>query len=372
MLMKYIILFASILFSITLSAQNCNNELLLQTPGILKADAPYNSGKLSAVDLAKHKKVVATITNMIKSKYAPMGVKALYHENYGNPSAAMPVNDYAYSIIPLNFYCDGNSIKIEGETSTYFEIAANRLNAEIYGLLNNTEATSGTGFHYIQDMPVEKDGYWYFKEIETALVLGMPGTGKEYQWLITYDGKLPFAYVTKKEFLETQKKIVAKAMVLDASGFKDVLKNNEIEKGFKEKEYKNDPEKLKKYMKMDYLEIKTRYEKFLSDNEKDYKPAFDKIESQLKMPAAELNQQAIVKIDSKGSHSAYLFTDDSDPFGLVLIKPNPVYFKKLPRSSPQFFWVYLRGSHKDPMAAKFMTDIMKAVDFAALKNMLGK
>ena len=370
--MKYIIIITAVLLSISALAQNCTDELVLQTPGILKADAPYNSGKFSALDLAKHKKVVSTIANMIKSKYAPMGVKALYHENYGYPITYRPVNDYGYSIIPLNFYCDGNSLKTVGETPTYFNITANFCAAEIYELLNNEEATSGTGFHYISDMPVEKDGYWYFKEIETALVLGMPGSGKEYQWLITYDGKLPFAYVTKKEFLEVQKKIVAKAMLMAASGFKDVLKNKEIEKGFKEKEYKSDPEKLKKYMKMDYLEIKTRYEKFLLDNEKDYKPAIDKIEQQLKMPAAELNQQAIVKIDPLGSHSAYLFTDDSDPFGQVLIKPNPGYFKKLPKSSPQFFWVYLGGSHTDPVAAKFMTDIMKAVDFATLKNMLGK
>ena len=213
------------------------------------------------------------------------------------------------------------------------------------------------------DMPIKKDGYWYFNKISD-------GVGST--WLITYDGQLPFAYVTKKEFLEAQKKIVAKAMLMAASGFKDVLKNKEIEKGFKEKEYKNDPEKLKKYMKMDYLEIKARYEKLLSDNEKDYKPAFDKIERQLKMPAAELNQQAIVKLDPNGSHLAYLFTDDNDGFGQVLIKPNPAYFKKLPKSSPQFFGVYVRANPKDPIAAKFMTDIMKAVDFATLKNMLGK
>ncbi len=370
--MKYFFLNTILFISLQAFSQNCTSESLLQTPGTLKADAPYNSGKFSAVDLAKHKKVVATITSMIKSKYAPMGVKALYHENYGYPVAYRPANDYGYSIIPLNFYCDGNTIKTAGETPTYFNITANLFAGEIYQLLNNEEATSGTGFHYISDMPIEKDGNWYFKEIETSLVLGMPGSGKEYQWLITYDGKLPFAYVNKKEFLEVQKKLVAKAMLMAASGFNDALKNNEIEKGFKEKEFKNDPEKLKKYMKMDYLNIKERYEKFLADNEKDYKPAFNKIDEQLKLPADELNKQAIVKLDPHGSHLAFLFTDDSDPFGQVLIKPNPAYFKKLPRSSPQFFWVYLRGSHKDPIALKFMTDIMKAVDFAALKNMIGK
>jgi len=52
----------------------------------------------------------------------------------------------------------------------------------------------------------------------------------------------------------------------------NAIKNlNENEKGFKETEYKNDPEKLSKYMKMDYLPSKERYEKLLADNEKKYK-----------------------------------------------------------------------------------------------------
>ncbi|MCY7290635.1 MAG: hypothetical protein LH615_00480 [Ferruginibacter sp.] len=196
--MKYLLLTVILFFSLHLFAQDCSDVLLLQTPGILKGDAPYNSGKLAAIDLAKHKKVVAAIITMIKLKITPMGLKALYHENYGMPSTLMPVNDYSYSIIPLNFYCDGNGIKTVGETPTYFSVTANRCGAEVYELVNNEEAISGTGFHYTSDMPIAKDGYWYFKEIETALVDGMLGTGKEYQWLITYDGKLPFAYVTKK------------------------------------------------------------------------------------------------------------------------------------------------------------------------------
>ncbi len=197
-------------------------------------------------------------------------------------------------------------------------------------------------------------------------------TGKRNMWLITYDGKLPYAYVTKKEFLEKRRKALLVHMNMSASGFKDVLKNNEMAKGFKETEYKNDPDKLKKYMKMDYLPSKERYEKLLADNEKTYKTAFDKIDTQLKMPAAELNEQAIVKQDPKDNLS-YLFTDDDDPFGKILIKPNPGYFnKKIPKSSPQFFWIDIVYNHKEPIATKFRTDIMNAVDFAGLKNMLVK
>lgn len=90
------------------------------------------------------------------------------------------------------------------------------------------------------------------------------------------------------------------------------------------------------------------------------------------MPAEELNQQAIVK-DDIYDHLSYVFTNDADAFGKILIKPNPTYFnKKLPKSSPQFIWVYVRWNHKESIATKFREDIMKGVDFATLKNMLGK
>ena len=363
----YCLLGLSILFSTSL-AQDCTQASLLEKPGVWKAGMKGSAGG-SATDLAKEKKLVETIHGMVRSKYTPVGVEANYHGAYSaDPNA--PGNNYSYSIIPLNYYCEGNTAKLAHETSTYFSISANFFDAEIYEFFNFKDAASGVGYYYIQDMPVEKDGYWYFKEKDAGLGFGM--TGKSSSWLITYNGKLPFAYVTKKEFLETQKVILANAKLMSASGFKDVLDRIEIEKGYKEKEYKNEPEKLARYMKMDYNDTKARYEKLLADNESKFKPAFDKIESQLKMPEAALSQPAIVKQDPH-DHLAYLFTDDNDPMGQVLIKPNPGYFNmKWPRSSPQFFWVMVRGNHKEAVAAKFMGDIMKAVDFNVLKNMLGK
>jgi len=367
--MKYVILLLAIFFTMSLSAQVCDEESLLQKPGTWKVGMKGSEGG-TPTDLAKEKKLVAAIHTMIKSKYTPMSVEAIFSGSYGAVYSTMPANHYAYSIIPLNYYCDGNSLKIAHETSTYFGINANLFDAEIYDSPNINETSTGTGYHYILDMPIEKDGYWYFNEIDAGLGFGMKGKSKA--WLITYNGKLPFAYVTKKEFLEARKIILANTMVASASGFEDVLNRIEMEKGYKEKEYKNDPEKLKRYMKMDYTDTKARYEKLVADNEKNYKPAFSKIETLLKMSEAELNQPAIVKIDPN-DYLSYLFTNDDDPMGQILIKPNPGYFnKKLPKSSPQFFWIYVRANHKEPIATKFMVDIMKAVDFALLKNMLGK
>lgn len=347
-------------------SQDCDEGSLLQQPGIWSEGLKGSTSGISTTDLAAEKKIVTALHSMIKSKYIPMGVRADFGGAYESPLSTMPVNGYSYNIYPLNFYCEGRSLKTADETSTYFSIRANDFDAEIY---DNAPDDNLLGYFSMRDMPIEKDGYYYFKETDTSLGLG--ATGKRGLWLITYDGKLPFAYTSKKEFLLKRKQVLSDQMVQSASSSKDVLNNLEIEKKFKEAEFKNDPARLEKYMKMDYLPGKERYEKLLAENEKMYKPAFDKVEAQLKLPAAELNQPAIVKMDPNDGLS-YLFTDDNDPFGQILIKPNPLYFKKLARSSPQFFTVHLTYNPKDPIAKKTATDIMNAIDFAQLKNLLGK
>ncbi|MFZ4771029.1 MAG: hypothetical protein ACOYLO_12680 [Ferruginibacter sp.] len=366
--MKYIVVLSALFFSIGLQAQKCDTDSLLKLPGTLKTDAPYNSKKLSAVDLAKHKKVLATISEMIQSKYKPMGVKAIFHLNYGYPVNGRPAYDYGYSIIPLNFYCDGNILKTAHETSTYFEIVANGFESEIYDTAQGDRLLA-EGFNVMHQLPVDVGSYWQFKETDAGLGFGM--TGKSTGWLVTYDGKLPYAYVTKLEFLEKRRRSLLVQKNMSAAGFKETLKQLETEKGLMEVEYKNDPERFKKYLST-FTATKIRYEKLLSENERKYQSAFDKIDSQLKKPADELQQQAIVKQDPN-DYLSYLFTDKNDRFSEILIKPNPGYFdKKIAKSFPQFFWVYLRWNHNEPIATKFKEDIMKAVDFTTLKNMLGK
>ena len=364
----FLLFISVVIINLPSPAQNCSAESLLLTPGTLKSDAPYNSKKISAVDLAKHKKVLATISDMIQSKYKPMGVKAGFHLSYGYPVAGRPVNDYSYSIIPLNFYCDGNTIKTAHETSTYFEIVANGFESEIYDTAHGDRLLA-EGFNVIHQLPVAEGGYWHFKKTDAGLGFGM--TGKSTCWLVTYDGKLPYTYVTKLEFLEKRRLSLLMQKSMSATGFKETLKQLETEKALMEVEYKNDPERLKKYISS-YTATKTRYEKLLADNEKKYQTAFDKMDAQLKKTAVELQQQAIVKQDPK-DYLSYLFTNENDPFAQILIKPNPGYFnKKMPKSNPQFFWVYLRWNHNEPIATKFKDDIMKAFDFTVLKNMLGK
>jgi hypothetical protein len=366
--MKYIILFFTIIFSGSLSAQDCDNQLLLQKPGTWK-ESSGGTLNVSTTELTKEKKVMTAINTMIKSKYSPKGVSAFMNVSYDRPELNMPCNSYRYSIHPLNFYCNGNTIQTASETSTLFEITVNGFDIDIYDTAQGDRALA-EGFNVMPHVPIEKDGYWFFKETDASL--GFQMSGKSCMWLITYDGKLPYSYVTKKEFLEKRKRSLYTLMENSAISLKDNLKNIELEKELTEKELKNDPEKLKRYIKLGYQYKKDKYQKFLADNEKPFKPAFENIEKQLQMSAEILNQKAIVKRDPNDTYN-YLFTDENDPFGEVLIKPNSGYFNEnLPKSSPQFFWIYMVWNHNEPIASMFKENSMKAVDFTALKNMLGK
>ncbi len=366
--MKYFLFVIVTAFAaLALAAQDCTVASLPGKPGIWKAGMKGSEGG-TAAELLKEKKIVAAIDSMIKSSYTPMGVEANFHGAYFPPYPHMPGNAYSYSVIPLNYYCDGSSIKTSRETSTYFEISVNINGDAIYDTAQGDRLLL-EGFNVIYDKPQQKNGYWFVKEKDVTLAFGI--RGKAWKWLVTYNGQLPYAYVTKKEFLEKRKDILYNLMLQSTAEIKDVLDRKEIEKKYKEAEYKNDPKKLQHYMKMDYLNIKERYEKLLGENEQNHKSAIDKIETLLKMPSSQLNELAIVKIDPH-DHLSYLFTDDNDPFRLILIKPNPGYFKKLPRSSPQFFSIYLTGDPNDPITSKVLAGLTNAINFQTFINMLGK
>jgi hypothetical protein len=351
-------------------AQACTQASLLQTAGIWKESLPGSISGIAAPDLTKEKKQVNALHDMIKLKYKPMGVVADFGGAYNRPYPNMAGNSYYYRIIPLNYHCEGASVKTDHETSTYFQVAVNMFDAEIYDSARGDRLLA-EGFNVMPDMPVAKDGYWYFKE--TAATLGFGLSGKKLAILVTYDGKLPYAYVSRKEFLQKRKQILATEMETTAAGYKDALKSLELEKVLMEKTYKDDPEKLNKYLKKDYPYGKDKFEKLLAANANTYRPAFESMDKQLTAPDADLDQPAIVKKDPKARIDSYIFTSDDDPFGKVLIKPNPGYFnKELPRSTAQFILVSVTWNHNEPIASKFTEDILKAVDYAALKNMIGK
>ena len=326
--MKYVLLFWAFYASLNAYSQDCTQALASQKAGIWKEGMKGSVSGIAAADLEKERKVVAAIHLMVKSKYSPTGVEADYNGSYDRPDAEVPVNNYDYNIYFMHYICEGNVLKTDHETSTSMSVSANRFDAKIYEKPDENNQPP-EGFYSMKKMPLEKEGNYFFEENAS---LGMGATGKSRTWLITHDNKLPFAYVTKIEFLEKQKNMLIKAM----------------------------PEA-----------IEGSNQNFKAKTEQDFKKALAKIEALLKMPSTE-SDQAIVKQDPN-DYLSFLFTTKDDSFSKVLIKPNPEYFNsKLPRSSPQFFVVTLTGDDKEPVAAKVMTEVIGVMDFNALRSMLGK
>ncbi len=366
--MKYIILSCLLFASLNVSAQPCTEASLMVKPGIWKEGMKGSVSGIPAADLERERKVVSALHNMIKSKYTPIGAEADFNGSYDSPDAEIPVNIYSYNIYFLKYFCEGNIIKTVHETSTSLTIDANRFDGKIFETPDENNIPD-EGFFSLKIIPIKKDGYYYF---EQDVSLGFGLTGKSKNWLITHDNMLPFAYVTKKEFLEKQKQMLLSSMTKSTGSLKESLKTNEADKIGKEEEYKNDPERLQRYMKNSYLYNRDRFEKEIIKTEQNYKNALTKIETLLKTPTDESLQPVVVKKDPN-DYLSYLFTTNSDAFSRVLIKPNPGYFNtKLSRSSPQFFVVNVTGNDKDVVSSNFINGILKDFDFGELINMLGK
>jgi hypothetical protein len=225
----------------------------------------------------------------------------------------------------LRYLCDNNSTDkskyyTDISTPTTVNIAAN----EIFSLNNlyaaNLAADDFRGYLKLKERPVLKDGYYFMGEEKIG---DQADKIKEYRWLITYNDTLPFYYVSQKEYLLIQRKRLEKD-IQDSPG---------------EKKY---------------------FDKYIST-----------IDEYLKKPEEELKQPAICVWNEEERFEKFVSEGTRGSF--IAVKPNPAYYhKKLPKSTPQFFTVVYKIAHGDPIFEENISNIQKAVDFAALKNMLGK
>lgn len=327
--MKHFILFTFICFSISIQAQDCTRELLQQKPGSWKAGQQGSIANVNAADLAKEKMILATVHKMVSTHYNPTGCEISYSTVYGkNPNAGQTwmADPYHYAMYILRYICDGNSkdrskYYVDHSTPTTVNISAN----VIYPL-NTLYAADPVddfrGYLKLKERPVKKDGYYFMGE-EIVGDYGTASEIKEYRWLITYNDTLPFSYLSRKEYLLVQKKRLEKA-----------IKESPGEKAYLDKYFKN-------------------------------------INDYLANPEPELSKPAICMWNEEERFEK--FVEEGTKGSFIAIKPNLDYYhKKLPKSSPQFFTVVYKISKGDPVFEENISNIKKAIDFANLKNMLGK
>jgi hypothetical protein len=324
--MKFYFFLIAAILTVHVSAQDCTPELLAQKSGTWKAGMQGSIHGVSPADLVKEKSVLAAIHKMVNTNYNPKGCQVLYSTAYSKYPSAGDIwiaDPYHYTMFILPFLCDTKSTDISKYTvaiasGTNITISANEI-SWLNTLFAATIHNDFRGYLKLADRPVKKDGYYYFGQDKVD-----PGQETvDYQWLITYNDKLPFTYVSRKEYLLIQKKRLEKA-IIESPG---------------EKEY--------------------------------YQQFFDKISEYLTRPEDELNQTAICMSNDEERFNG--FVEEGTKGSFIAVKPNLEYYnKKLPMSSPQFFTVIYKVSQGEPVFEENIAAIKEAVDFGKLKSMLGK
>ena len=312
-----------------LHAQDCSKEVLRHKNGNWKAGQQGSIRNVPATDLVKEKSVLASLHTLLSTGYHPTGCQVSYSTVYGKQAAAAKnwiADPYHYSMYILPYICDNNktdkskySVAIASATNVM--IAANAIYT-----LNNLYAASlpdddFRGYLKLKQIPQKKDGAWFIGEE----IIGDYGTAseiKEYRWLITYDDKLPFVYVSRKEYLLIQQKRLEQTMKEEgASDF---------------------------------------YKKFMNN-----------ITRELQQPDAILSKPAICPWNDEQRFTGFLPEGSAGSF--IAVKPNPGYYNKtLAPSFPQFFSVVYTVSKGEPVFEDNISAIQKALNFTTLKNMLGK
>lgn len=305
-------------------AQDCNKEVLRKQPGTWKAGLKGSAYQVNPTDLTKEKAVLAGIHKMVSTNYKPLGCEITY-ANVFSTEPYFLADPYHYSMYILRFLCDPSSADktksyVDVSTPTTVNITANAI-YHLNTLYASDLRDDPRGYLKLRVKPVKTDGFYFLGE-EVVGDSHLENKIKEYRWLITYDDKLPFSYVSRKEYLLIQKKRLEKR----------ITESNSEEK---------------------YL-----------------KPYLSRIDDYLKKNEAELAVPAVCRWNDEEQFEG--FVEESTKGSFIAIKPNLEYYKKLPRSSPQFFSVVYKISHGDPVFEDNMAAIKKAVDFKALQNMLGK
>lgn len=328
--MRILLITVLLFFSKQVFSQDCTEELLAKTPGTWKAGQQGSIKNVSPTDLVKEKSVLTSFQKMVTTKYNPTGCQISYSTVFGkelNAGVNWIADPFYYSMYILRYICDSHSKDKSKYYVDYSTPTTVDINANVIFSLHNLYAAEMAddnfrGYLKLKQRPQIRDGFYFMGEE----VVGDAGTSYEIiesRWLITYNDTLPFDYISRRDYLLIQKKRLEKS-----------IKENS---GDKESSYK-----------------------FISN-----------INEFLKNSESELNKPAICMWNEEERFEK--FVDEGTRGSFFAVKPNLAYYhKKLPKSAPQFISVVYTLSTGDPVFEENISNIKKAIDFSALKKMLGQ
>lgn len=359
--MKHLIFFLLFLGYTQSLAQDCDKNQLKTLPGKwLPQPADSYTGKLSATDMAGAKKVLDQIQKLFREKYKPVGMDTYDHYHYikgDDDNKNIYGNPAMYTIRNFQFICSDGKKKTAAEgVGSFVYINSPGLFGDDFNEIplfdERGKLNENIGFNTLSPincpegkLPDFSDGY--------HIVDG----GYYYSVWIAYEGKQPFRYVSRKEFLQKQVAIYEEKLKDLNKHYSSALWKEQLEKN---------PESRERILD-DMKKILAVYELPLQDYRND-----------LKKDAAWLNEMAIVnflipsKPGSKTNYFRYNFTTLDDPYMLVPYMPNPDYYNRnLPKWVPQFIRIQVR--YYDYYNTFISINVRKVVDenIDFFKSLLG-
>jgi len=337
--MKKLFIFFLCLYGASASAQEpiaigCDNEKLKSEPGKWlpqpKDEVDLSSSRPSAADVAGAKTVFNKMGKLFQEQYNPLGVDVYNYLTHFSAPGSLYSNSYIYTLSNFRYLC------INGKRARNAEAVSSSVT------INPVQTSGGVQFRkmdvYDQSgkLSSEVDNTGGFYSLTSTQCKGkrLPDfsngyhsfqSGGDYYVWITYEGKMPYRYVSRKEFLEKQ-------VVIGEAKLKE--KN----KYYSSKDWKELldllPENKEKLLEGKESEL-SRYEDLLESYRKD-----------LRKDSAWLNKIAVVKQETVSDVYRYVFTTVDDPYmSAVPIMPNPDYYnRKLPKWAPQFMIIDISWS----------------------------
>lgn len=321
-------------------AQPCDPRELAVRQGKWKGPGLGYTSEIPAATVQTERVVLAQLHNRFSELYKPVGLVVSYAYVNGlskNRSYVLenaknwPALPYYYGTHFLKYLCDPGTgkelVNGEGETSTILNIYVNDMRPiahiephEMY----DKDDISKPGWDALYAQPEKlAEGYYRFDLLPNDRSSIYPNDSYE-AWLITYDDKLPYMPVPRKEYLLWLQK-----------NLKEKIKEGETHRS-------------------DYSPYLENIERYLSEND----------EETLSQPTYADNHEL--------NHIFTSFKKEGE--GIFIIKPNLDYYnRKLSQSAPQFFVVETRCRRLgDEVYRNGITEARKAMDIDMLKSLLGK
>lgn len=337
-----------------LLAQDCDPKELAKLSGTWKAGSQGSTNPVNKTDLEKEREILKKIHQKISGDYSPVGLEVSYSYAYGFNQAAgrnWVANPFSFNMYFLEYECGTSSRNDRNyqpaiSSSTQAHVWVNRIFSNYgYMQLFAADIPEDREVHYfsIEKWPEKADGFYQLTTAEPTEW----DTKKEFLWIITKGGKLPFRALTKKEFIHLhlpQMDVFLKQLEKQRTP----IDSTDLERS-----------------QYDRIEAEKRID--------DHKKVMEDFEALLtELSSEELAGPAI--IDAGQSWQEFLgFKKEGDSDILHLVVPDLSYYdKNLPKWAPQFFCINITYSTKEPVYSSNIESLTKVIDVKFFQSLLDK